>query len=166
MLWQNGYCDRFLSTIAVQNGNYLLVIATFAYCDTFLGFQQCHNNREGVYHLSSWMKCEMRKLGLSPQFEAIPTICVSAPAARALLTSTCPTPHGFTPSLALIRLCRRAKLQYDEVNCDVNAIKARFHGWAYSAHTSKHNMHQMHTDPPSWRAPCVFVFLWLSLSVF
>ena len=91
------------------------------------------------------MKCEMRKLGLSPQFEAIPTICVSAPAARALLTSTCPTPHGFTPSLALIRLCRRAKLQYDEVNCDVNAIKARFHGWAYSAHTSKHNMHQMHT---------------------
>ena len=89
MLWQNAYCDRFLSTIAVQNGNYLLVIATFAYCDAFLGFQQCHNNREGVYHLSSWMKCEMRKLGLSPQFEAIPTIF--RPPSRALLTSTCPT---------------------------------------------------------------------------
>ena len=38
---------------------------------------------------------------------------------------------GLHPSPAQIRLCRRAKLQYDEVNCDVNAIKVRSHGWAY-----------------------------------
>ena len=74
--------------------------------------------------------CEMHGLGASPQFEAIPTIFRPPP--RALLTSPdvptatgppCAASASIPPLLAQIRLCRRAKLQYDEVNCDVNAIK-------------------------------------------
>ena len=48
-----------------------------------------------------------------------------------LALSPCAASASIPPSLAQIRLCRRAKLQYDEVNCDVNAIKVRSHGRAY-----------------------------------